>query len=312
MKTIFHQTPVFRMDTVRETEGRSIYLKMECFQPAGSFKIRGVSLLSQRAADAGATHLVSSSGGNAGYAVAYAGRELGIRVTVVVPATTAESVQQKIRLLGAAVVVHGSVWDEAHEYAQQLAQNTHTVYIPPFDDPVLWEGHATMIDEMAVFCQKPDAVILSVGGGGLLCGVLQGLHRNDWGDVPVIAVETEGAASYHASVQAGKLITLDAIDTVASSLGAKQVAQKALDWTKEHKIITHIVSDRSAVNACLEFADDFRVLVEPACGASLSLFYDQASIIQSYQSVLIIVCGGIGVDLKKLQGWQKDILDASS
>jgi L-serine/L-threonine ammonia-lyase len=309
MGDIHIQTPVFQMAPRSKIPGRSIYLKMECFQPVGSFKIRGIGHLCQSALDNGATHLVSSSGGNAGYAVAYAGRELGIKVTVVVPSTTPVTVRGKIEQLGAAVEVYGCVWDEAHEHALQLSNEKNSIYVPPFDDPLLWEGHATMIDETVLQCEKPDAIILSVGGGGLLCGVLEGLHRNHWEDIPVIAVETEGAASFCESVKAGKLIRLDEIKTVASSLGAKQVTSRALQWTQKHRIIPHIVTDASAVNACLNFADDFRVLVEPACGASLSLIYDESNVIQSLKSILVIVCGGIGGDIEKLLQWKNDLLD---
>ncbi len=308
MKDIHIQTPVFRMDSINKIPNTSVYLKMECFQPVGSFKIRGVGHLCQKALESGATHLVSSSGGNAGYAVAYAGRALGVKVTVVVPSTTPENVRQKIKLLGASVEVRGCVWDEANEYALQISSDQDTKYVSPFDDPLLWEGHATMIDETITQCEKPDAIVLSVGGGGLLCGVLEGLHRNSWGDIPVIAVETEGAASYYESVKSGKLISLESINTVATSLGAKKVSLKALQWTQKHRIIPHLVSDAAAVRACLNFVNDYRVLVEPACGASLSLIYDNPDVIQLYKSVLIIVCGGIGVDMEKLRQWEKELL----
>ncbi len=306
MKALHHQTPIFRMDSVRDTYDQTVYVKMECFQPAGSFKIRGIGLLCQQALTAGATHFISSSGGNAGYAAAYAGHVLGVRVTVVVPSTTPETVREKIMRLGAEVVVHGSVWDEAHEFALEIASEKHTRYVPPFDDPLLWSGHATMIDEAALQCEKPEAIILSVGGGGLLCGVIEGLHRNGWSDVPVIAVETEGAASLYQSIAAGHLITLDRVQTIASSLGAKRVAQQAFDWTQTHPVTPLLVTDASAANACLAFADDFRVLVEPACGASLAPIYDQSPAIVPYKSILIIVCGGIGADLAKMKKWATD------
>ena len=308
MVDIHVQTPVFHMNSVRRFTGKSVYLKMECFQPVGSFKIRGVGLLSQRALEAGVTHLVSSSGGNAGYAVAYAGRKLGIKVTVVVPSTTPEAVRQKIELMGASVQVHGSVWDEAHQYALQLSEGKKTICVNPFDDPLLWEGHGTIIDEAVKQCEKPDVIILSVGGGGLLCGVLEGLHRNNWRDIPVIAVETEGAASLYKSVSAGRLITLDEVKTVASSLGAKQVASQAFKWTQNHQVIPHLVTDAAAVGACLKFADDYRVLVEPACGASLSLAYDIPTVIRAFKTVLIVVCGGIGGSIESFRRWKKDLM----
>ena len=160
-----------------------------------------------------------------------------------------------------------------------------------------------MVDEMVEQCAKPGVIIVSVGGGGLLCGVLEGLHRNAWEDVPVIAVETEGAESFHAAVQAGHLVTLSAITSVATCLGAKQVVSKALDWTHQHPIRSVVVSDRSAVHACLEFARGHRVLVEPACGASLAILYDNHSAVADAESVLTVVCGGISVSIEQLEDW---------
>lgn len=301
------KTPLLESMPLGDRTGKRVFLKMECFQPAGSFKIRGIGLLCQKSLTDGASHLISSSGGNAGYAVAYAGRQMGIDVTVIVPATTAESVVRQIESEGATVQVHGTVWDEAHRYALELSRKLNGAYIPPFDHPTIWEGHASMVDELATQCQKPDFIILSVGGGGLLCGIVQGLHRNDWNDVPVIAVETEGAASLAASVAAGKLVTLERIDTVAGTLGAKRIAAKAFEWTQSHTIIPATVTDRAAVRASRTFADDHRILVEPACGASLSVVYDSSELIKPSESIIIIVCGGIGVSLDKLIQWEHEL-----
>ena len=154
-------------------------------------------------------------------------------------------------------------------------------------------------------CSKPDVIVVSVGGGRLLCGILEGLHRNNWPDVPVLAVETEGAASLAASLKSGRLETLPGITSIAATLGARRVTQRALDWSQHHPISSVVVSDRVAVNACLQFADDLRVVVEPACGASLSLLYDNAHFLGPYESVLVIVCGGAGVSIEQLLTWQE-------
>ena len=125
-----------------------VWLKMDCMQPPGSFKIRGVGMRAQRALASGAEHLVSSSGGNAGLATAYAGRRLGLPVTVVLPTTTPAFVQDRLRAYGAEPVVHGSVWDEANEYAMDLAEDVLGVLIHPFDHPDLFEGHASLVAEV--------------------------------------------------------------------------------------------------------------------------------------------------------------------
>lgn len=162
-----------------------------------------------------------------------------------------------------------------------------------------------MIDEIAATGLKPGLLVVSVGGGGLLCGLLEGMHRLGWQDVPVLAVETEGAASYAAAVNAGHLVTLPAITSIATTLGARTVAEKALDWYSNHPVISWVVSDRQAVEACLRFADDHRVLVEPACGASLSVVYENAPPLEGRGSVLVVVCGGAGATRELLEKWDK-------
>ena len=95
------------------------------------------------------------------------------------------------------------------------------LYISPFDDPLIWEGHGTIIDELKEDLKgvKPSLIICSVGGGGLMLGILNGLKRNGWENVPVLAMETKGADSLNASVKAGTIVKLDSIKSIAKSLG---------------------------------------------------------------------------------------------
>jgi len=285
--------------------GAPVFLKMEAFQPVGSFKARGIGLACQDSWEAGADRLVSASAGNAGYAVAYSGRKIGIPVTVVVPKTTPTWLQNLVRGEAATVVVHGDSWDDAHAYGTQLAEEENAAYIHPFDDPRVWKGHASIIHEIAGVGVRPGAVVVSVGGGGLLCGLLEGLHHVGWTDVPILAVETEGAASFAAAVRAGHLVTLDRITSVATTLGARRVAAKALEWTKRHPITPWQVTDLEAVDACIRFADEHRVLVEPACGASLAAVYGRAMPLEGLRPIVVIVCGGAGVNLRLLDEWKK-------
>ncbi|MCU6434824.1 pyridoxal-phosphate dependent enzyme [Undibacterium sp. Jales W-56] len=290
-------TPLLQHRALSAQLDKQVWLKMENTQPSGSFKLRGIGLLCQRAVAAGATHLVCPSGGNAGFAAAVAGAALGVRTTIIVPQTTPENVRQAIRAIGAELIVEGKQWDEANQLALRLCQDPAAMYIPPFDHPDIWDGNATLIDEVVKAAHRFDVVICSVGGGGLLSGVVQGLQRNGLSQTPVIAVETEGAASLHAAVQAGELVTLPAITSIASTLGASRVAQQAFQYTREHDIKTVTVTDAQAIQACLRFADDMRVLVEPACGAALAVAYQNLAVLAPYQRPLIVVCGGMGVDL---------------
>lgn len=300
-------TPLWDSEPLARALGVPVYLKMEALQPCGSFKIRGLGAVCAARVAAGARRLLCSSGGNAGLAVAYAGRRLGVPVTVVVPRSTTAWARERIAAEGAAVVEHGATWAEAHAYALEN-MSEGTAYVHPFDDPEIWEGHAPMIDEAAVQLasytgEPPGAVVVAVGGGGLLCGVLLGMQRVGWGAVPVLAVETTGAASLAAAMAADALVSLAKIDTVATTLGAARVAAEALTWTRRRPVQAWQVSDAAAVLACERFLDDHRVLVEPACGAGLSAIYDAAAPLRGLGSALVIVCGGAGVSLALLRAW---------
>ncbi|WP_422402971.1 pyridoxal-phosphate dependent enzyme [Pseudomonas sp. GZD-209] len=299
------QTPLIESRPLSLSAGRPVWLKLEALQPCGSFKLRGVGHACEIHQARGAQHFVSSSGGNAGLAVAYAGRKLGLPVTVVVPETTTERAKELLLLEDAKVVVHGSSWQEANAHAQTLL-GPDDAFIHPFDDPLLWTGHASMIDEVAAAGFKPDAVVLSVGGGGLLSGVVEGLQRNGWHDVPVLAVETDGAASLHAAMAAGHTVELPGIQSVATSLGAKRVAEQALACSRSHTVHSHLVSDREALQACERLLRDHRVLVEPACGAALALL-QRPEVFQAYGNVLVIVCGGATATLEQIRAWLEQV-----
>ncbi len=307
MKPTHVVTPLWESQPLSAALGVPVLLKMEALQPTGSFKARGMGAACRAAAERGARHVVCSSGGNAGYSVAFAGRQLGLAVTIVVPETTSPRAQELIRGEGAQLLIHGASWDDAHVFAVELARAQQAAYIHPFDDTQVWSGHASMVQEIAEQGAKPGAVVVSVGGGGLLCGLVEGLHSAGWTDVPVLAVETKGADSFAASVNAGQLVTLDKITSIATTLGARTVTPQALEWTRHHPITPWVVSDRSAVDACLRFADDHRVLVEPACGAALAAGYERARPLEGRSPIVIIVCGGAGVTRELLDRWKSQV-----
>jgi L-serine/L-threonine ammonia-lyase len=300
--TLHIPTPLLASSALSVQDGRTVWLKMEALQPPGSFKIRGIGLACERYVARGAQRFICSSGGNAGIAAAYAGRRLQVPVLVVVPETSSARARELIRREGADVIVHGASFQEANAHALALV-GPHDAFIHPFDDPLLWEGHATMIDEVAQAGVVPDVVVLSVGGGGLLCGVLEGLARNGWGALPVIAVETHGADSLAQALAAGSRVQLAAIDSIATSLGARQVSAQAFALAQARPVTSVAVSDQEAVQACLRFMDDQRVVVEPACGASLALLYGAAPALAGFNNVLVIVCGGVTATVAQLHKW---------
>ena len=299
-------TPLIESLAFKNKFEAKVWLKMEALQPCGSFKVRGIGFACQHYLNAGAKGFISSSGGNAGLAVAYCARILGVTARVVVPKTTKQQAIDLIRREGAEVIVQGDVWIQAHEYALSLADEEH-IYIHPFDNPLLWQGHASLIDEVKAQGVKPDLIVLSVGGGGLMNGVVQGLETNQWQDIPVVAVETQGANSLAVCMDSGVHSQLDTVTSVATSLGATKISEKSFEILSNHNIYSHVVTDAQAVNACLNFLDDQRVLVEPACGASLSVVYENAEILRDKKNILVIVCGGVGTTVQQLQQWHQSL-----
>ena len=276
-------------------------------------------------------HFYISSGGNAGLACVSAAKSLHCAATVVVPLTCSPFMVNKLRLAGASDVIQtGASWAEADRHLKDQMLSPHPpdssswtqdswkegeaqgkYYVPPFDHPYIWDGHSSMIHECPF---KPDAIICSVGGGGLFAGIMQGLQQRGWlGDLDVLAVETEGAASLAASLKQGELVRLDKITSLATSLGATQVAERAFRYAtaKGARVKSAVLSDADAVKGCRLLADEERLLVEPACGVNVAAAAaERGARLRKYlpglteeSKVVVVVCGGSNVTVDMLVEW---------
>ena len=338
-------TPLLFSRPMSDLAGRDVYIKLDAFQPSGSFKLRGIGYACQKALREGARSFTSSSGGNAGLATAYAGAALGVKTTVVVPSTTPPFIRDRLEELGARVVVHGAQWSEANEEAQRRNAEDGGKLVHPFDDADAWTGHATLVHEAVADLARREkmnaktnnsndsneretdttdetdkiaAFVTCVGGGGLLMGILQGLRETglDAAATRVVAAETLGADSMASSLEAGAVVTLPGITSVAKSLGAAAPSARVFAEAHElyrderdRRVLPLRVSDEDAVRACLRFADDHRVLVEPACGAALAAVCggQAAKWLEKCADgpVVVEVCGGAIVDRGILQAYAK-------
>jgi L-serine/L-threonine ammonia-lyase len=287
-----------------ELDGRRVSLKLDNLQPARSFKLRGIGRLCQHYAERGAERFVCSSAGNAGYAVAWVGRALAIPVTVVVPRCTPPFVRQRIGALGADVHCVGEVWDQANAAALELAKQPGCAFIPPFDHPLIWQGHASLVEELAQQCrQAPDAILLAVGGGGLLLGVLEGLQRVGWLDTRVFAVEPEHAAALGPTLARGTVVELPTPRSVASSLCVRRIAASLVTACRGRAVTALTVSDEEATHACVRMAQDHGLVLEPACGAALAPVLAGHPALAAAKNIVAIVCGGMVVTLDQLSEW---------
>lgn len=318
-------------DVSSEIPGPCRFLfKCEYEQPSGSFKLRGMSLLIAQAIEAaekeGKEHVevYSSSGGNAGMAAALAASKHSKKCTVVLPKTTKQTSIDKLKDFGATVVVQGSHWGEADRYLResiidQLDQSkVYPVYCPPFDHPTLWKGHADLVDEIAeqlpsmnISPSKVKGIVLSVGGGGLYNGVVEGLARNSpLEHVPILAVETHQTPTFNEALKAGKVVVLDKIETLVSCLASPYISQKSLENYKNHPTTACMVDDLEALAGAVDFYDAFRDLVEPACGATICAATRRQDLLaamgelQKDDVIVFVACGGAGVSLESLQEYR--------
>ncbi|MHA3982814.1 pyridoxal-phosphate dependent enzyme [Acinetobacter venetianus] len=299
------KTPLIKSSKLSELNNCNVWLKMESSQSTGSFKQRSIGNACQKYVEQGATKFISSSGGNAGISVAHMGKVLDIPVTVVVPKTTSQRAIDLMLSEGAEVIVHGDSWVDANELALSFV-NDRAVYIHPFDHQLLWDGVAEIVDEVIAEGVHPTAVVLSVGGGSLISGISQGLQKHHL-DIPIYAVETIGTASLNTSIQQGEHVTLDQVTGIATTLAAKKVCEQAFRVTQNNDVRGLTVSDEETVRACLKFLDDHRTLVEPACGATLSVLYEQKISFTETDDVLVIVCGGVSITLEQLSKYAVEL-----
>ncbi|KIX05336.1 uncharacterized protein Z518_06208 [Rhinocladiella mackenziei CBS 650.93] len=321
------ETPLIESGALSKAAGCRIFLKLENLQPSSSFKSRGVGNLmlknirKQCPSDKRPLHFYSSSGGNAGLACVTAATSLGYKSSVIVPTSTDERTIQKLKAAGASEVIsHGDSWFFADKHLREVIipeaeeRSERGIYIHPFDHPAIWEGAGSMVEEIKDQMpdgERPDAIVCSVGGGGLFSGIMNGLDRVGWGDeVSVMPVETLGADSLAQSIQKGELVTLSGITSVATSLGAIRVAENAFQQAQRPNVTPIILEDAEACAACWRLLDDERFLVEPACGASIALAYDGR--LRKYlrgfgpeSKVVIILCGGSKISLELLNKYRR-------
>ncbi|KAG9318393.1 tryptophan synthase beta subunit-like PLP-dependent enzyme [Chiua virens] len=198
------QTPLIYSSHISDRLGCSAYLKLENLQPSQSFKYRGVSLRVQelKAQFGPALHVFIASSGNAGLAAAVAARNLQVRCTVYLPVVVAQATQDMLRKQGADVVSVGQIYSEALKAMYEATkEDPNAVVLSGYDDPVLWKGHSSMVEEMkSQLHNPPDAIFCAVGGGGLIGGILLGSQSiAGWDNVPVVSLETHGSnCFYHA------------------------------------------------------------------------------------------------------------------
>ncbi len=293
-----------RRTPVAEVDGRAygldgpLWFKLEYLQHTGSFKARGMFSRILAALERGevpTAGVVAASGGNAGLAVAYAARELGVPAEVFVPTTAPVVKVAKLAKLGARVVQVGTEYADA--YAAAVAQ-TGKLFCHAYDQDDLVAGHGSLGVELLE--QIPggfDTVLVAVGGGGLMAGVASALH----GSARIVAVEPQSIPTLHTALAAGGPVDIPVSGIAADSLGARRIGEIAYETAVTAQVASVLVSDQDIVGARRHLWDEYRIVVEHGTAAALAAVLSGAHRLAARERVVVLLCGA-NTDVTDLVG----------
>lgn len=263
-------TPLLQSPSLSAAWHRPVYLKLEAVTATRSFKVRGaLARVAELEAAGDVRPLLTASAGNHGLGVAHAGRLFGRPVTVYVPQQANQAKVDALRQEGATVVLGGRDYAEAAQHAEAASQTGAYAYVHPFDDPAVIAGQATIATEILAALPDVTAVIVPVGGGGLLGGIAAGLRRAG-SQAHVYGVEPEGADAMSRSLAAHALITLPDVHTLADGLAPRHVAERTLALATHFVDGIALVSDASLLGAMHHLIVRERLLAEPSGSAAVA------------------------------------------
>jgi len=268
--------------------GTPVALKLELLQHTGSFKARGMLNRLLTADLPAGSRVVAASGGNAGLAVAYAARELGLTAHIVVPVTAPPVKVARLRALGAAVVQEGSVYAEALAVAEGYATRAGLALVHAYDQPEVCAGNGTLALELVEQVGPVDTVLVATGGGGLIAGIAAALADR----ARVIAVEPERCPTLHAALTAGAPVDVDVGGIAADSLGASRIGSVCWEIAQATGMSSVLVPYEAIARARGRLWSELRVLAEYGGAAALAALVTGAYLPEPGERVAAVVCGG--------------------
>lgn len=262
VKKVTQKTKLVFSDYLSAQTGNKVYLKPENMQFTGAYKVRGAYYaMSTLTEEQRAKGVITSSAGNHAQGVAYAAQSYGVKATIVMPGTTPLMKVNRTKSYGAEVVLYGDVYDEAYTRACELAEENGYTFIHPFNDLTVATGQGTIA--MEIFQELPlvDCILVPIGGGGLATGVST-LAKLLNPKIQVIGVEPAGANCMQESLKAGKVVTLENVNTIADGTAVKTPGDKLLPYIKQNLDDIITVADEELVVAFLDMVENHKMVVE--------------------------------------------------
>ncbi len=263
-----------------------VWLKLEQLQRSGSFKARGMfnRLLAH---DIPATGVIAASGGNAGIATATAAQALGVPAEIFVPTVISPPKRARLEQLGARVVVTGAAYADAFAACQQRQRESGALMTHAYDQPEVLAGAGTLAREIEAQAGVRDALLVSVGGGGLLGGLAAWFA----GRTRIAALEPEQAPTLHAALAAGAPVDVAVSGIAADALGARRIGALAWEVVQRHPVSSIVLRDDDIVDAQRWLWQSLKLAVEPAAALPLAALRSGAWRAEAGQRICLVLCG---------------------
>ncbi len=294
-----HRTPTLASASLGGLAGARLFIKAELFQKTGSFKVRGVlNRIRQLTASERARGLIGISAGNHAQALAWGATAEGLRSVVVMPEHASPAKVAASRAYGAEIVLHGDVHAAFARLDELRAQHGYTL-VHPFDDDAVIAGHGTAGLEIVEDVPDVDDVIVPVGGGGLLAGIATAVtalrpRTRVWG------VEPEGAAGLRAALDAGHVVRLEHVHSVADGLAPPMTGERVLEHVRRHVHDVVTVKDADIMHAMILLMTRAKLFVEPSAAAGLAALLAGSFALPAGRRVVIVASGG-NLDIDRLK-----------
>jgi len=289
---VVHRTPFSYAPILSQLSGYEVYLKKENLQRTGAFKLRGafnrIASLVERGEKGG---VVAASAGNHAQGVAFSAKYFGIEATIVMPESTPLTKVQGVKEFGANVILHGSNYDEAYAYAVTFGEEKHYTFVHPFTDEEVMAGQGTISLEMLEEVPDLEAMIIPVGGGGLIAGMsvaVKALHP----EVKIIAVSAEGAPAMKNSYDAGQPLDTTSVRTIADGIAVRDTSPITLAYILKHVDAFESVCEDEIASAILFLLEKQKVLVEGAGSVGVAALMHQKIDLPKGSKIGIVLSGG--------------------
>lgn len=294
---VAYRTPLYYSPGLSKLTGAKVYLKLESYQPTRVFKVRGAAnkilKLSQTERKRG---LVAASSGNHGLAVSYLAKLTGTKATIVVPTSAVEEKVKAIEEYGGTVIKHGLFHDERYVKALDIQNATGAVLIPPFDDPDIIAGQGTIGLEIHQDLPTASAIIIPIGGGGLISGIATAL-KSLKPETKIFGVEPEKASSMYLSIKNEKITRLTDTTSIADGLATREPGALTFECVKRYVDEILLVSEEGIEKAVFTVMRECHLIIEPSAAAAVAALVEKNDLRKNAEIVVVVSGGNISLKL---------------